>query len=150
MKTALTTFTVALTGVLGTPAPEASADEMFARATERAPQQVAALIRGIAVGNGWQLLDEAPINDSKVIGLQLCQDAGENERAMVCGQFAILDRGAASEIVLLHVRTALPLMADEHNLSDATKGFLAVLDAVSAPQGAPEDGRFRCDANGCP
>jgi hypothetical protein len=150
MKTITTALSITLMGLLGAAPSAGGADETFARATERAPQQVAALVRGFAAGNGWQVTEEVSVRGGEVIGLQLCQKADESEPIMLCGQFAILVNGPASEIILLYVGTALPAPADDDNLMGDTSRFSAVLDAASASAIARGDDRFRCDANGCP
>jgi hypothetical protein len=150
MKTITTALGITLVGLLGAAPSAWGADETFARATERTPQQAAALVRGFAAGNGWHVTEEMSVRGGEVIGLQLCQNADEIEPIMLCGQFAILGNGAASEIILLHVGTALPAPANGDDLMGATRRFSAVLDAASAPAIARGDNRFRCDANGCP
>ena len=150
MKSITAALSIALIGLLGAAPSAGGADETFARTTERAPQQAAALVRGFAAGNGWQVMEETSVRGGEVIGLQLCQNADESEPVMLCGQFAILGNGATSEIILLHVGPALPAPVDSDNLMGATSRFSAVLDAASAPAIARGDDRFRCDANGCP
>jgi hypothetical protein len=150
MKTITTALCIALMGLLGAAPSAGGADETFARAIERAPQQAAAMVRGYAAGNGWQVMEEMSVRGGEVIGLRLCQDADEPGPVMLCGQFAILGNGAASEIILLHVGNALPAPADGDDPMGATSRFSAVLDAASATPITREDGRFRCDANGCP
>jgi hypothetical protein len=146
MKTIATAMSITL-GFLCAPALAAGGDAASARTTDRSPQQVAALVRGVAAGNEWRVLEEVALRDGEVIAIHLCEKIREGDRAVVCGQFTILGNDRQSEIMLLHVGTRLPAPVEG---SDQTSTFIEVLDAASASAIARAEDRFRCDANGCP
>lgn len=61
MKTLTTTLSIMLAGLLGAPVVAVGVDTGTARTTDRAPQQVAALMRGFAAGNGWAIAEEVTL-----------------------------------------------------------------------------------------
>ena len=129
---------------------DSTAGEAFARSSDRQPQQVAALMRGFAVGHGWILTQETSANDHAVIAMRLCLQPEDGERAELCGQFAVLGNGDKSEIILLHAERS-PATQVGHDLpSEAMEAFSDLLDAVSAPATHQVESRLRCDATGCP
>ena len=140
---------LALMGAAMAFAPASTAEEPVVRTSEREPLQVAALMRGFAAGNGWTLAQEMSANNHAVIALRLCSEAEDGEPAMLCGQFAILGNGDKSDVILLHAEETLAPQGERGLAREAMKDFTAVLDAVAPPANVAE-GRFICDATGCP
>jgi len=146
MKTIARVMSITL-GLLCAPALAVSGDAASTRTTDRSPQQVAALIRGIAAGNQWIVLEDVTLKDGEVIAMHLCEETREVDRAVVCGQLTILGNDRQSEITLHHVGPRLPArLAGAEKMST----FIEVLDAASASAIARAEDTFRCDANGCP
>ena len=147
MKTVTTAMSITLGGFLSAPALAAGGDAASAMTTDRSPQQVAALVRGVAAGRDWTVSDEATLRGGEVIAMHVCQEIREDDPAKLCGQFAVLAKDGGSEILLLHVGTTLPAPLEA---AEPTGTFSEVLDATSAPSIARAEDRFLCDANGCP
>jgi len=146
MKTIATVMSITL-GFLCAPALAASDDTASVRKTDRSPQQLAAMVRGVAAGNGWRILEEVTLRDGDVVAMHLCEELREDDPVVMCGQFTILGNDRQSEIMLHHVGTRLPAPVED---AGQTSAFIEVLDAASASAISGAEARFHCDANGCP